>query len=119
MTTGRARLVHGLLPYLEVALRVVGAAVERPRALLLGADLDDVARALGARHAERHGLGVLALRITAAGQELAVTTGLDDHRLFALVADVVRHSVHGGLAVFLGQIASEFTLGVRFAAEEE
>src|ERR1700722_5126231 len=85
-----AGLLDGLLPELEVALdgfvRVVRAAVERAPAALLRADLEEVAAALGAGHADGDGTRVLARGVARARDELAESPGLDDHGLAALVA---------------------------------
>src|SRR5580765_5832379 len=104
MGAHRARLGNGLLPDLEIALRVIRAPVEGLSTALLRADLDDVAAALGARHAQRYRLGVLALRVAGARQELAVTTVADRHRLTALVALVVRELRNLGLLAFFVEV---------------
>ena len=73
------------IPGREVALRIVGAAVEDVTSSRLA--LDDVAAALRAAGAGLldEGLRVLALGVTRAGKELAVTAGLDDHHAAALL----------------------------------
>src|SRR6187402_1777539 len=117
----RARDRDRLLPGLEVAAgrgRVAGAAVERLGTALLRAHLDDVATALGARHAERHRARRLAGRVVAARQELAVAAALDDHLLAALLAVVVGQLDRLRLAV--GAVVPRvLALRVVLAAEEE
>src|SRR3569832_2374555 len=90
---------------------VVGAAVEGAAAALARPDLDDVAAALGAGHAERDGASVLARGVAGAGEELAEAAGLDDHGLAALVAgDVGLLDLRGGAA--LAEILGALALGV-------
>src|SRR5207249_1293465 len=94
----RARLGHRPPPDDELAVRVGGAAEEG--AALARAALDQLSRAagLGARDAERDRLGRLALRIAGAGDELAEAPVLDDHRLAARRAILVRRLVLGAAA---------------------
>src|SRR5690606_13465120 len=117
MFAERAGLRHRLLPDLEVTLGVVRAAVEGFAALLLRSDFDDVALALGAGNAERHRLGVLALRVAAAGQEGPVASRLDHHRALALVALVVGE-LRLGRRSFGRQILGVFAPRVGFTTQK-
>src|SRR5262249_35713360 len=114
----RTRFGDGLLPDLEVALRIVRAPVEGLAAALLRADLNDVAAALRARDTERHGLRVLAFRIAGAGQEFPVAAGPDAHRLAALVALVVRELRLFRLLAVLVQVLRVLAGRILLAAQE-
>src|SRR5215831_19010389 len=112
----RARLVDRAAPDYELAVRVRRAAEEGPA--LARAPLDQLARAarLGARDAERHRLGRLALRIAGARDELAEAPVLDDHRLAAGRAILVRRLVLGATAAV--EVARVAAVGIRRARQE-
>src|SRR5512145_3122449 len=79
----RTGLVDRPGPEGELAVRIVAAREERLAAARAPLDQLPAAARLGARDAERDGLGRLALRVAGAGDELAEPAMLDHHRLLA------------------------------------
>src|SRR5207302_7005221 len=114
----RAGFGDGPVPDDELAVRVVRARVEG--AAPLRAALDNVAATagLGAGDAERDRLGVPALRIARAGDELPVAPVLDHHRLAALLAGLAGRLVLGLAASVPGQVLGEAALGIGRARQE-
>src|SRR5207247_10159348 len=89
---GRTRHRHRPVPDRVVTVRVPQAPEEV--ASLPGTALGEIAAAaLRTLHAERHGAGVLALRVASAREELPVAPGLDHHRRAAFLALLVRRPV--------------------------
>src|SRR5207247_61105 len=85
----RTRLGDRLVPNHKIALRVVGAAVERLPSLLGAAD-GDVTTILRTLHPSRHRARAATFRESAAAEEFSRAAVTNDHWRAALVTDLVR-----------------------------
>src|SRR4030095_2341902 len=94
----RARLGNRPAPERELAVRIRRAAEEGPALERAALDQLPGAARLGARDTQGDWLGRLALRVAGARDELAEPPVLDDHRLAARRAILVRRLVLGTAA---------------------
>src|SRR5215471_12092006 len=112
-----ARFTEWPRPERELAVRIVRAREKGLAAAGPALDELSVAASLRTRDTERQWLGRLALRVARTGDELAESPVLDDHRLAARRAHLVRRLV-GRLFPSAAQILRVLALGIGRARQE-